>query len=587
MKKTVLITICLAGMLFSQAPLEKKSAMLEQALVNKTANERVLIWVTFKDKGSGLNKSNTSAPSLLSEKAIERRKKVLPENKVIDETDFPVNREYISRVEHLGSAVNQISRWFNSVSVWTTKDKLDAIAGLDCVSQIDIVQKLAKSKFTEEVQAVPLEKVQSQSGNAASPYSLNYGPSLKQLSMLHVPELHDQGYNGKGVVIAVLDAGFNNLPHEAFSSMNIIATYDFVNHRVSVADGNGGLGSGTHGTATLSVIGGYKPGQLIGPSYGASFILAKTENTESETPIEEDNWIAGMEWADSIGVDITSTSLGYLTFDSPYTSYTWQNMDGRTCKMTLGAELAARKGIFVVNSAGNEGLNSSHNTLDAPADADSILTVGAVDTLGARAYFSSVGNTIDGRTKPDVVAPGYPVYAAGPSSTNYYYYTSGTSFSCPLSAGVAGILLQAKPTLTPFQLLNLLRSTAGNFLAPNRELGWGLVNALKAFQNITSSVDDVITPSTFTLYQNYPNPFNPTTEIKYSLNESADINLSVYTIDGRCVSTLFSGRQSSGEHRATFESSAFASGVYIYRLSVMGVNGKVIQSDSRKMIHLK
>ncbi len=136
--------------------------------------------------------------------------------------------------------------------------------------------------------------------------------------------------------------------------MHIIATYDFVNHRTYIGDGLGGMGEGSHGTMTLSTIGGYVPGQLIGPAFGANFLVTKTENTDSETPVEEDNWIAAMEWADSIGVDVTSTSLGYLTFDSPYTSYTWQNMDGRTAKITLGALIAARKGIVVVNAAGNE-----------------------------------------------------------------------------------------------------------------------------------------------------------------------------------------------------------------------------------------
>ena len=173
---------------------------------------------------------------------------------------------------------------------------------------------------------------------------------------------------------------------KSFSTMNIIAAYDFVNNDPNVGN-EGDMGEGSHGTATLSIIGGFKEGQLIGPAYGANFILAKTENTDSETPVEEDNWIAAVEWADSIGVDVTSTSLSYLDYDSPYTSYTWQDMDGNTALITIAADLAAGKGIVVVNSAGNSGLNTSHNTLGAPADGDSVFTIGAVTSSGNSFFF--------------------------------------------------------------------------------------------------------------------------------------------------------------------------------------------------------
>ena len=164
-------------------------------------------------------------------------------------------------------------------------------------------------------------------------HSLDYGNSYNQLALSNIPQVHDSGYNGQGINICVMDAGFNNLSHEVFQDMNIIAMWDFVNNDSNVAD-QSDSGDGTHGTAVLSIIGGFKEGQLIGPAFGANFILAKTENTESETPIEEDNWIAAMEWADSIGVDVTSTSLGYLDFDLPYVSYTWEDMNGNTALIT-------------------------------------------------------------------------------------------------------------------------------------------------------------------------------------------------------------------------------------------------------------
>ncbi|MBK7629355.1 MAG: S8 family serine peptidase [Ignavibacteriales bacterium] len=222
--------------------------------------------------------------------------------------------------------------------------------------------------------------------------------------------------------------------------MNIIATCDFVNHDPNVAN-QGDMGEGSHGTATLSIIGGFKEGQLVGPAYASNFILAKTENTDSETPVEEDNWIAGLEWADSIGVDVTSTSLSYLDYDSPFTSYTWQDMDGNTALITIAADLAAGKGIVVVNAASNNGLNTSHNTLGAPADGDSVFTIGAVTSSGTRSSFSSVGPTFDGRFKPDLMAMGSNVYHAS-SFGNSYSAGSGTSFSCPLAAGVCALIIQ-------------------------------------------------------------------------------------------------------------------------------------------------
>ena len=178
------------------------------------------------------------------------------------------------------------------------------------------------------------------------------------------------------------------------------------------------------------------------------FFLAKQKIPGSETPHEEDNWIAAMEWADSIGVDVTSTSLGYLTFDPPFTSYTWEDMDGNTARITIAADLAVGKGIMVVNSAGNNGYSSTQNTLNAPADGDSVFTIGAVTSSGVRSSFSSVGPTFDGRIKPDLMAMGSSVYHAD-SNGNSYSYGSGTSYSCPLVAGVCALILQKNPALVP------------------------------------------------------------------------------------------------------------------------------------------
>jgi len=309
----------------------------------------------------------------------------------------------------------------------------------------------------------------------------DYGPSQGQVAQISVPAVHQLGFHGEGIVIAVLDAGFDNLSHEAFASTTITHRHDFVNGDADVANG-ADMGEGSHGTATLSTIGGFKSGQIIGPAFAATFLLAKTENTDSETPVEEDNWAAAAEWAESLGADVISCSLGYLTYDAPFPSYTWSDMDGDTAISTRAADLAAERGVVVVASAGNAGSDPNHNTLGAPADGHRVVTAAAVTPSGDRASFSSVGPSADGRVKPDVAAQGEDVYTAGSGSSQSYQRVDGTSFSCPLTAGVAALVLQAHPGYTVDQVIAVLRSTASQAASPDNRLGWGIVDALAAVQ---------------------------------------------------------------------------------------------------------
>ncbi len=489
MKKFVFTLVCF-GLLnvFAQTPVEKVTARLQLKMQSENSAKDYLVWIYFSDKGNNLDSYYANPLTVVSQKSLDRRSKMKMETELIDFSDLPVNQNYIDEVIKNGFELKQKSKWFNSVSGYAAKNVINLIAQNPFVNKIDIVE--AYPKRIDDVEFSEKKTNIEYPSQTEGTYSLNYGASFTQLNQINVPAVHDSGYNGAGVIICVLDAGFDNLPHEAFSSMNIIAAYDFVNHDNNVGNQND-MGEGSHGTATLSIIGGFKEGKLIGPAYGSNFILAKTENTDSETPVEEDNWIAGMEWADSIGVDVTSTSLGYIDFDPPYTSYTWQSMDGNTAIITIGADLAAGKGIVVVNSAGNEGSNSMHNTLGAPSDGDSVFAIGAVTSSGTRSYFSSVGPTVDGRIKPDLMAMGSDVYHAA-SYGNTYYGGDGTSFSCPLAAGVCALILQKNPYLTPMQVLEALRSTASRNNNPDNQYGWGIINALSAINSVIVPVEMTI-----------------------------------------------------------------------------------------------
>ncbi len=586
MKTRILLSVLLiTAILHPQSILTKLSQELNANVAQVAENDAVHVWVFFKDKGLSLSKASAQPELYVSSKSIERRK-LRGTGIAIDESDLPVNSTFIQKVEALGATVKQVSKWFNGISVTIPKKSLKEIAALEEVRSLDVVYKLKAEKPVKEV----LEK-QSSTATIEQPksgYSLDYGASFTQLNQIKVPDVHALGYTGKGIVIAVFDAGFNRLTHKAFATMHILAKRDFVNGGTNVGDGTNLMGIGDHGTETLSAVGGYYPGKLIGTAYEASFILAKTENTDSETPVEEDNWIAAAEWADSLGVDVISSSLGYDTFDSPYTSYTYINMDGKTCRITLGALRAARKGIIVVNSASNNGYDASHNTLSAPADADTIISAGSVTSSGTRSSFSSVGKTIDGRIKPDVMAMGSSDALASPGNDTTLSYASGTSFSCPLIAGVAALMLQVKPSLKPVQVRDALCATASQASTPDRLMGYGIVNALSAITLVAdSSYQPPITVKDFAVDNLYPNPFNPSTTIKYALPQDGRVKISIFDVNGRLVKSLFDGIQSVGAHTDLIwngtndKGGIVASGTYLVRISF---NNSVI---TKKVLFLK
>jgi hypothetical protein len=559
------------------------------------ADDQVAVWVYFTDKGAHEFTKSSVPFDVVSARAIQRRRKNSPHTEVVDYTDLPVDQAYVNEIASRVHRVRQRSRWFNSISVSATKSQIADLETLSFVKRIELLARFKRHQMNDEVLPSDMAGPSSTLRKVGSTNDIDYGLSLNQLSLINVPPVHNTGNFGQGVVVGMFDNGFRLLNHEVFDSLDILATYDFVDHKESVKPNNPSGGFGAHGILTLSQIAGYKPGELIGPAFQATYILARTENDSSETPIEEDNWVAAIEWAESLGVDVTSTSLAYLAYDSPYPSWTWEDMDGNTTVITRAADLAVSKGVVVVNAAGNDGFNASRNTLNAPADGDSVLAVGAVNPDGLRAGYSSVGPTVDGRFKPDVMAQGTLVRAASTSDTTAYgFFTQGTSHSCPLVAGVVALILHDNPDATPMQVVNALRMTATQAHAPDNLNGWGIVDALASVNYLKPSTP----PSSYMLAQNFPNPFNSMTTITYDLPQASVVELKIYDLLGREVRTMVDQQQSTSSlstpHSAIWDGrdnggNSVASGVYFYRISAVSARGKAggTFTASKKLVLVK
>ncbi|MGH2567385.1 MAG: S8 family serine peptidase, partial [Bacteroidota bacterium] len=440
-------------------------------------------WIVFQDRGSSAAQLQSASPNALgiTERALRRRAKVLQPGQLIDELDLPLTPEYLEAVRSTGATIHATSRWLNAVSVEATPGQLQACLRLPFVQSTQPVAVFKKNRPDASPTSF-LEK-------GATAASLDYGQSFTQLNNIKVVDVHNLGINGYGVIVGMVDDGYNNhRTHNALKNIDVLAEYDFVQRDSNTSRASGEFFSqGNHGSYTLSALAGFDSGNLIGPAYGASLLLAKTEVDSVEVRVEEDLYVEGLEWLESLGADIVSSSLGYIDW------YTYRDLDGKTAVTTKAALVAARKGVLLVTAAGNEGNFRTFNpdstgTLIAPADADSIVTVGAVSSNGVLAGFSSTGPTFDGRIKPEVVAQGVSVYAANGASPSNYISVSGTSLSTPLTAGAAALVLSAHPELTPMQVREALLQTALRIndgtsrttTYPNNFYGYGMVNALDA-----------------------------------------------------------------------------------------------------------
>jgi len=459
------------------------------------AQTKYLIY--FTDKGitenEQLEKNSDlyqSALSELTEKCINRRIKTLGEENIISFEDIPIKPDYISFLESHGIKIENNLKWFNAVSAYLTEQQFEEIHQLNFIDKIEKVRVL---KFNHKLpeDSDPLSK------RSDLDFPINYGESFDQLQLSDIPIVHSKGITGERVIIGMLDTGFDWKNHESLQNATILVEYDFVyKDSITSDEENDQPGQHNHGTLTFSVIGGFRDSSLIGSAFGSDFVLAKTEDIRSETHVEEDNYAAALQWMENLGVDITSSSLGYSQFDASTFSYTYQDMDGKTTIVTRAAETAFRKGVLTVTSAGNEG-GTQWFYITAPADGFNTIGVGAVNSSNEVAGFSSRGPTFDGRVKPDVVTRGVSVYGARANTLSDYLRANGTSLSAPIASGVGSLLLSAHPHLRNTQLRNILFETAGNITIPNNERGYGLLSALRAveFPNMES------TSGTFTIHK--------------------------------------------------------------------------------------
>jgi serine protease AprX len=455
------------------APTEPRiSPNFEDGLRAAPSVQLFKVWIFFTDKEIFDNVALKAAVDNLggsfSKRALARRTN-RSNNPDFDFYDIPVSRNYIGALESAGVTIIYASRWLNAVAVEADYQKILDITGLSFVAKVSPVARFVREPLPQETQnttGVPIED------------SSFYGYSFTQLDQINVPLMHKLGYSGKGVLIALFDTGFRlNLP--VFDTLNthLVAAYDFINDDETVGDSTPSIAQLRHGTMTLSVCGGFEPDSLIGPAYGADFIMAKTEIENEEIEAEEDNWVAAAEWADSLGADIISSSVGY------YQWYTYSDLDGITAAVTIAADIAVSRGISVFNAAGNTRSCGSPSPscfyyITPPADGFDVMAIGAVNSLNQIADFSSAGPTYDGRIKPDLVAMGVSAFVA--NYTGIYGYANGTSFATPLIAGAAALILQAHPEWTPESLKTAMVLSGDNHSHPNNLYGSGLPDAFEA-----------------------------------------------------------------------------------------------------------
>ncbi|MCP4553260.1 MAG: S8 family serine peptidase, partial [Bacteroidetes bacterium] len=489
-------------------------------------------FIQFSDKIN--TPFSTNNPSeYLSEKAIQRRVNFQVS---ITSSDLPVNPSYIQQVLETGTELVATTKWLNGISVIP-----DNIQSLDAIRELPFVESVIKThnvafglksridsiKFVINEKYTPLkhESLKKSTSN------LDYGDAYHQIKMHNGNILHDFGYLGQGITIAVLDNGFENVDvlgvfDSIWANNQILSTFDFVRRQEI------GFNIADHGTKVLSTMAANSPGRIIGTAPKADYHLIRTEINDSESLLEEFLWISGAEYADSVGADIITSSLGYSEFDDAMQNHSYSDMDGSTTPITKVADIAASKGMLVIVSAGNSG-NNPWGYIAAPADGNNVLTVGGVDRLGLVAEFSSRGPTADGRIKPNVVALGES--ATFVNASNIIMTGNGTSFSAPIIAGLAACLWQINPLLSNLELKEIIEKSSDRWNNPDNMYGYGLPDFYLAsgFNTaINENMEDILS-----ILSVFPNPVkdNFTLIVRSPNNETAEIR--ILDLNGKIVFT--------------------------------------------------
>ena len=432
--------------------------------VNFPDEKGYLYRLTLKDKKDTPYKL-THPEKYLSSRAIERRNR---QGLGIDSTDLPITPKYLKKISETGSHIISKSKWNNTVLVKVTDSSaVDRLKALSCVKSTQLLWITPDSIEMMDGRS-KLSEAQS------SPSITKYGVGEEQISMLNGIQLHDAGFRGRGMIIAIIDGGFNNVDSiPLFNNIHILGSKDFAYPR------NGNVfAEAEHGTLVLSCMAGNRPEIFIGTAPDASYWLLRSEYTAYESRVEEDYWSAAVEFADSVGVDVINSSLGYHAFDDKALSYRYEDLDGKTALISRTASLLACKGIILCKSMGNDGV-ISWKKMNVTADAENILSVGAVSMNKENALFSAVGPTADWRVKPDVMAAGMPARVI--NSKGELSQSSGTSLASPVLCGMVACLWQTFPNKTAYEIMDLVRRSGDTVEHPNNIYGYGIPDFWKAY----------------------------------------------------------------------------------------------------------
>ena len=499
----------------------------------------------LKDKGN-TPFSIANPGDFLSEKSIDRR---IRQGLQVDIFDLPFDPAYLEAISETGATIQTYSKWMKTVVVHLTD--LEILHHLENLPFVDSLYCVWKGNLPEKNitrMGKPFDSDEWQNDINS------YGSGFTQIALNNGHLLHNEGFRGKGISIAVLDVGFINVDRIDFFNQDRIKEIKNFNHEVNDILRE----SHNHGTMVLSCMLSDKSGEIIGTAPEADYYLFRTEVISEEYPVEEDYWVAALEYADSLGVDIVTSSLGYTSFDDASMNHTKEQLDGQTAPISRAANLAASRGILLFNSAGNEGGNSWRK-INFPADAEHVIAVGSINQDSLLSSFSSHGFTADNRIKPDLMAMGSGVSVVSSSGT--ITNSNGTSFSTPIIAGLAACLWEAIPDINSFSMLDLLRETANRFQNPDSLMGYGIADVYKAYNKIYTDIQPVSVSAETDYFS------------VFSLDNRLFVNLINTKQYSRCVidiyTTLGNRILSTSDLSVSIDISSLPKGIYIVCLRIM------------------